>query len=140
QVAAGGLSGWPVGVEGFDVVCVAVAGVVVAPGEGARPVAQGDLFGLAVGGPVSGCGDLLVEVDDGTDGDLAGGAAPLADLVGGEVVAACVLEVGRAVGVEVGVEHDLACRGGGRLGEVVGLVGGEAGVVVQDQLAASEVA
>src|SRR5205085_7627399 len=67
EVAAGGLPGWAVRIIGLDVVLVAVAGVVLAPREGAPPVAQGDLFGLAVGGPVTGAGDLLVEVDDGPD-------------------------------------------------------------------------
>src|SRR6478735_7924167 len=79
----------PAGVVRGDVVEVAAPGGAGAVGEDAGGVGQDDVFALPVGGLVAGGGDLLGEVEDGSDGDLGGdGAAPVPELLDGGVAEA----------------------------------------------------
>src|SRR3546814_9957807 len=55
-----------------------------AAGEGAGPLAEQDLSGLALGDLVCAGGFVAGDVDDRADQDGGGGGAPLADLFGGD--------------------------------------------------------
>ena len=119
-------------------VAVDVARVAFAEREDADPVVKDCLLAEPFRGLVAGDRNLVVEVEDGANGDVAGRAAPLADLLGGDELLAGVLEDAGAVrdaldGVvgEVGVEDDVAlldCRRLQILGSRCGL--GECAVVV----------
>src|SRR3954469_17557786 len=109
---------------GGDVVAVAPACRPCAPGEDAAAVAQLGLFAEPVGDLVGMHADVLVEVDDGLDGDVGVGVgAPVLDLLGGDAAVvvsqpgqlrAVALSAGAGDGGfgEVHVEDDLARIGG----------------------------
>ncbi|CAM3868972.1 hypothetical protein NOZE110980_18590 [Nocardioides zeicaulis] len=122
-------------VERRDVVEVADPGGAGAPREDAGSVTEDDLFAGPVGDRVGVGGELGVEVEDGSDGDLgAGRSAPALDLVEEREALAVVEPCGGPEdrvftgggGVEVDVEHDLPrCRqvvtGRGRGGRALGV-------------------
>ncbi len=101
-----------------------------APREDAGLVAQGGLLAEVAGGLIRVDVQVGVEVDDGPDGEVAGGAAPGPDLLGhdrpvgvGErrdaVLGGVVAEPGDRRGGDVGVEHD---RTPGGEGDVVAVL------------------